>query len=59
MSRPTPEYQRAYRAKQHRNPKHAEVQAVLNLWQLGSKQSESIDGAAKRKQKPGDPGPDR
>ena len=58
MTRPTPEYQRMCRARYKRNPKHAEVQAVLNLWSLG-KQPENTDGAAKRKQKPGDPGPDR
>ena len=32
MSRMTPEYQRLLRARHKRNPKHAEVQAVLNLW---------------------------
>ena len=32
MSRMTPEYQRMMRARYKRNPKHAEVQAVLNLW---------------------------
>lgn len=35
MSYPTPEYQRLLRARYKRNPKHAEVQAVLNLWSLG------------------------
>ena len=35
MSRMTPEYQRLLRARHKRNPKHAEVQAVLNLWSLG------------------------
>ena len=32
----TPEYQRMMRARYKRNPKHAEVQAVLNLWRLGT-----------------------
>ena len=58
MTRPTPEYQRMVRARYKRNPKHAEVQAVLQLWALGSKQSEIIDGQAKRQQKPFDPGTD-
>ena len=38
MSRMTPEYQRLLRARHKRNPKHAEVQAVLNLWSLGREQ---------------------
>ena len=58
MTRPTPEYQRMVRARYKRNPKHAEVQAVLQLWALGSKQSETIDGQTKRQQKPFDPGTD-
>lgn len=29
-------YQRLLRARQKRNPKHAEVQAVLDLWRLGT-----------------------
>ena len=36
MSRMTPEYQRLLRARYKRNPKHAEVQAVLNLWASAS-----------------------
>ena len=36
MTRCTPEYQRMLRARHKRNPKHAEVQAVLNLWRLGT-----------------------
>ncbi len=36
MTRPTPEYQRMVRARFKRNPKHAEIQAVLRLWGLGT-----------------------
>jgi hypothetical protein len=36
MTRPTPEYQRLVRQRYKRNPKHAEVQAVLRLWGLAT-----------------------
>lgn len=59
MTRPTPEYQRMVRARYKRNPKHAEVQAVLQLWALGTKQAESnASWPQTRKQKQGDTGTD-
>ena len=48
MTRPTPEYQRMCRARYKRNPKHGEIQAVLNLWSLGREQDTEWQGEAKQ-----------
>ena len=57
MSHNTAAYQRLRRANYKRNPKHVEVQAVLNLWASAAKQAESnASGQKTRQQKPFDPG---
>ena len=40
--------ERMARARVKRNPKHAEVQAVLDLWRLGTEDDSKWQGEAKR-----------
>ena len=58
MTRPTPEYQRMCRARYKRNPKHGEIQAVLNLWSLPTIKAEDSDRTPKGKQKQSHTGTD-